>query len=397
MLKLPQSWKSAVSRFLAAQTISLFGSAIVQYAIIWYITLTTTSGLMLTISAICGFVPQLIISLFGGVLIDRYNRKVIIMISDAVIALATLLLALAFLSGFQDISLLFAALVVRSFGAGLQTPAVNAFIPQLTPEDKLMKVNGINSTLSSMILFLSPAVSGVVLSLLSIEAALFIDVITAIIGIGLTATVRVVYPIERETKKSTITEITAGFSYLKKHSMLSRLLVSQFVVFFLISPSVFLTPLMVARNFGAEVWRLTASEMTYSLGMVLGGILITWWGGFKNRIHTILFAGAVYGAIMLGLGLAPVFLLYLILNVLIGVISPCYNTPLTVLLQEKVAASMQGRIFSLMQISTSCAFPLGMIFFGPLADFVSIKLLLVICGILVTGVSVILYQKKLIK
>ena len=93
------NWKKSITRFLTAQTISLFGSSLVQYAIVWYITLTTSSGKMLTISTLCGFLPQILISLFAGVWIDRYDRKLMIMLSDSVIAVSTLLLAIAFLSG----------------------------------------------------------------------------------------------------------------------------------------------------------------------------------------------------------------------------------------------------------------------------------------------------------
>lgn len=185
------NWKNMIIRFLSAQTISLFGSSLVQYAIVWYITLTTSSGVMMTVSTLCGFVPQILISLFAGVWIDRYDRKKMIMLSDTAIALSTLLLAIVFLSGFKNIGLLFAVLVIRSAGAGIQTPAVNAVIPQIVPKERLMKVNGINSTLTSLMMFMSPAVSGAVLSVASFETTLFIDVATALIGVGITSTVRI--------------------------------------------------------------------------------------------------------------------------------------------------------------------------------------------------------------
>ena len=121
-----QSWKNTAARFLTAQTISLFGSSLVQYAIVWYITLSTSSGRMLTISTVCGFAPQIAISLFAGVWIDRYDRKSLIMLSDTIIALSTLILAIAFFSGHRNIWLLFTVLMVRSAGTGIQTPAVNA-------------------------------------------------------------------------------------------------------------------------------------------------------------------------------------------------------------------------------------------------------------------------------
>ena len=387
------NWKNSITRFLTAQTISLFGSSLVQYAIVWYITLTTSSGKMLTISTLCGFLPQILISLFAGVWIDRYDRKKMIMLSDSAIAVSTLLLAIAFLSGHKSVWLLFAALVVRSAGTGIQTPAVNAMIPQIVPQSHFMKINGINSALSSMMMFLSPAASGAILSMAPLEATLFIDVLTAVIGVGITATIRV-RPYERRiTPGNTgLKEIKDGFRYLKENRFIKRLLLFQITILFLVSPSAFLTPLMVSRTFGREVWRLTASEMTYSLGMVLGGILIASWGGFKKRMNTTMAAGAIYGLIMIGLGNAGVFLLYLLLNTAIGVASPCYNAPITVTIQEKVSPGMQGRIFSFMQIATSCALPFGMVVFGPLADVMPVQHLLNAAGLMILILSLAVWN-----
>ncbi|MEG0592521.1 MAG: MFS transporter, partial [Coprobacillus sp.] len=295
-----QTWKRKTVSFLSAQTISLFGSSIVQYAIVWYITLSTSSGKMLTISTLCGFLPQIIISLFAGVWIDRYDRKKLIMISDSIIALFTLILAIAFISGYKDIWLVFVVLAVRSAGTGIQTPSVNAILPQIVPSDKLMRINGINSTLSSMIMFISPAISGAILSLVSLEATLFIDVITAIIGITITSTISIQKIYQKHT--STIQGLKDGYLYLKNNTFIRRLIIFQFLTLLLITPSAFLTPLMVSRTFGSEVWRLTMSEMTYSFGMISGGLLISLWGGFKSRTKTILIATTMYGFIMIFMG-----------------------------------------------------------------------------------------------
>lgn len=324
---------SPITRFLTAQTISLMGSSIVQYAIIWHITLTTSSGKMLTLSTLCGFLPQILIALFGGPLLDRFSRKTLVLCSDAAIALATLCLAISFLSGYRSDLLLFIVLMIRSAGTGIQNPAVNAIIPQLTPQDKLMKINGINSTLSSLIMFISPAISGAILSIFSIEYTLFLDVITAIIGITITYTIDIPL-LQPQHSQNYIQEIHQGFSYIRRHPQIRNLMIFQIIILFLISPTAFLTPLMISRTFGDNVILLTMSEMTYSLGMILGGILITVWGGFCDKRKTVCTAAGFYGLMMIGIGTSPIFVLYLLCNTLIGITSPLYNTPLTVIILE---------------------------------------------------------------
>ena len=158
---------------MSSQGLSLFGSMLVQYAIIWHITLTTQSGLILTIATIAGFLPQIVISLFAGVWADRYPRKRLIIFADALTAVSTLILAVLFLMGYGEIWLLVLVSAIRAVGAGIQTPAVSAFLPQIVPTDRLIQVNSINGTLQPFIMIAAPLVSGGLLSLARLEAIFF--------------------------------------------------------------------------------------------------------------------------------------------------------------------------------------------------------------------------------
>ncbi|MFA5546471.1 MAG: MFS transporter, partial [Sphaerochaetaceae bacterium] len=150
------SWKKHTIFFLASQNISLFGSMLVQYAIMWHITLTTQSGTMMMISIICGFIPTLIISPFAGVWADRLERKKVIILSDAMIAITTLAMAISFYFGFESLWQLFVVMAIRSFGNGIQTPAVSALLPQLVPNEQLTKVNGIQQSIQACVSIISP-------------------------------------------------------------------------------------------------------------------------------------------------------------------------------------------------------------------------------------------------
>lgn len=234
-LTAPAHWKRDIVLFLSGQTISLFGSSLVQFAIIWHITLTTSSGLMVTISTLCGFLPQLLISLFAGVWADRYSRKVLIMAADGVIAFSTLILAFLFLSGHQELWLLFTILGIRSIGQGIHTPAVNAMIPQLVPTDKLMRINGINGSIQSLTMVLSPAISGTLLGTAGIVSTFFVDVGTAAIAIVIMFTLKVPKLVREavQTEKGYLHELKTGILYAWKHPFIKVLLiVYAFFMFF---------------------------------------------------------------------------------------------------------------------------------------------------------------------
>lgn len=233
-----KNWKKNVTLFLISQSVSLLGSSLVQYAIIWYITLTTKSGVMMTISTICGFLPQLLISFLGGVWADRYNKKYIIAIADSCIAISTLIVATFFVTGMESIWMLFIVLAIRSFGAGVQTPTVNAIIPNLVPQDKLMRVNGINTTIQSIMLILSPAAAGAIMPIIPIGYILFIDVVTAIIGVGIFV-IGVRYQHirnEKNMKQGYFTSIMEGIKYVKNHQFIKRFLLYYIVISVLIAP-----------------------------------------------------------------------------------------------------------------------------------------------------------------
>lgn len=181
----PDRWTKNTVLFLAGQTTSLFGSMIVQFAVMWYITLETRSGMALGLFMLAAFGPQGVMSIFGGVLADRLDRKKLIIAADAMIATATLLLAVLMSVGLTDLWLILTAVAIRSVGAGVQAPTVQALIPQIVPQEHLMRINGIFQTINSAMALLAPAAGAAIYASAGIIAAFYLDVITAGIGIGI--------------------------------------------------------------------------------------------------------------------------------------------------------------------------------------------------------------------
>ncbi|KYH28210.1 putative bacilysin exporter BacE [Clostridium colicanis DSM 13634] len=371
----------------------------VQYAITWYITLQTQSGIMMTISIICGFLPTFFLSPFAGVWADRYNRKKLIMLSDSLIAISTLILAILFLKGYNDMWMLFVVSAIRAFGSGVQTPAVGAFLPQIVPEDRLTKVNATNSSIQSLIMLISPMLSGALLNMASIEIIFFIDVITAAIAVSILLVFLNVPVHEKALNKqvtSYFSDMHEGYVYIKNHDYVKRFFLFCAIFNILVAPAAFLTPLQVTRSFGDDVWRLTAIEMIFSIGMMVGGVVMASWGGFKNRIHTMALSSFVIGICTFALGIVPNFWIYLSFMMLFGIVMPIFNTPATVLLQEKVEENFLGRVFSVLGMISSIMMPLGMLVFGPLADIIKIEWLLIGTGLLLFSQGFFMLSSKVL-
>jgi DHA3 family macrolide efflux protein-like MFS transporter len=379
-----QNWKRTAALFLFSQNISLFGSSLVQYAIWWYVVLNTQSGIMITVAVLCGFLPTFILSPIAGVWADRYNRKMLIVLADALVAAATLILAITFLLGYEALWLLFFMYAIRAVGTGIQSPAVGAILPQFVPADKLTRINGINGTIQAVTFIASPAISALLLTVTAIEMVFFIDVITAALAI-ITMLFFINIPVhakalQTQTSKY-FSDLKSGWDYINNHDFLKMLFLYYAVFFVVMAPASFLTPLQVVRSFGDEVWRLSAIEIAFSSGMMAGGIIIAYWGGYKNKIHTMLLASLIMGSSIFALGVVPIFWIYLAFMGFAGIAVPFFNTASIVLFQEKVEESFLGRVFGVTTMISTSMMPLGMLIFGPISDSVKIEWMLIGTGI----------------
>lgn len=388
----PQKWRRNAILFITSQGITLFGSSIVQMAIIWQVALETSSGLWMTILTLSSTVPQTITSFFGGVWADRYPRKRLIILADLGIAVITLLLAIVFILGKTSsiLPLLVVVSALRSIGSGIQTPAVSAVIPQIVPEKQLIRYNGINSSMMSIVQFAAPAAAGAVLALGSFHWILLLDVATAIVGITILSFVSISQRrSENESSKSFFIDMEAGISYAIGDKLVKRLLLNYGAFIFLSVPSSFLTVLMIERTFGDNYLYLTIYEMAGFAGMVVGGIVLGTLGGFKERTKTLFFGLICFGVFSVGLGFSYTLLLFAVFMFLLCFFIPVVQSSTTTLLQEHVPEEKQGRVFGLLGVMYSGFMPLGTALFGPLADVVKIQWLVIACGVMIICLGLI--------
>jgi DHA3 family macrolide efflux protein-like MFS transporter len=385
--------------FLAAQAVSLFGSAVVQYAISWHINLSTGgSTTYMAWAVLCGFVPTFLLSPFAGVWADRYNRRVMVVISDACIAAATIILALVVRSGGGSLTPLFIALIIRAFGTAIQMPCVTAIIPATVPEEQLTRINGLFGSIQAVMTILSPMLAMLLYQTVPFYLIFFIDVVTAVIGISIT-----LFAFKYQHKPSALEkndylgELVQGLRYIKTRRYLLLFFIGMAVINFLCAPIAFMSPSQLIRNDPGQDQYLVWLEIVVSVGMIVGGVVIAGWGGFKNRVHTMIAAGIIVSAATMALGIRMQIVPYLIICFVCGLAMPGFNTPGTVMLQEKIEDEFRGRVFSVMTMISTAAMPLGMLVFGPIGDAIAIEYLMLISGALMLGLGgAILTQKPLL-
>ena len=407
-----KGWRRNAVLFLVSQSITLFGSTLVQMAVVWYVTLSTSSGAWTAAFSICSYLPQFLISIPGGVWADRSSRKRLIISSDLFTALITLVMIVLMPYLSTEPSLLSGLLlmsVLRSLCAGIQTPAVNAALPQLVPASQLQRFNGINAAFQSFVQFAAPAAAGAVLSFGTLRMTLLIDIFTAIPGIILLSAVPLSgeHPGELSAESSGnlsgrssglshrgsqrfSSALKTGLSYAFSHSPVRRLLILYGLFVFLCVPAGFLSGLLVSRAYGNSYGYLTAAELAGFAGMTAGGALMGTWGGFSRKEKTLSAGLVLFGAMTVLMGTTPDFPLYLVFMLVYGIALTAVQTTITTLLQECTDASVRGRVFGMLGSVYSGSLPLGMAVFGPLSDLLPLQWIMTVSGIFLicTGLRV---------
>lgn len=394
------NWMKTVTTFMISQTVSLLGSMLVMYTIMWHVTLTTQSGIMMTIMVMCTFIPALLISPFAGVWADKLNRKKLMITADLLIAAVTLLIAILFIFNIRDIWIIFVVSVIRSIGQSIHQPAVSAVYPQIVPKDDLIRIQGISQGIQSASMIVMPMLAGLLLATIPIEYIFLIDVVTAIAAVFILVQFVKLPKHQAEENKEEINyfdDIKNGLHYAFTHPLVFKILLFGFLFMILVAAPSFLTYLQVARVFGPEAWRLSALETAFGIGMLIGSITITLWGGLKNRLVTYFLAYMAIGFGTIGLGLPINFFIYIGIWLIVGLFISISNPVFVGLMQEKVDPAYIGRVFSVFGLINTISLPIGMLVFGPLSDFVDISHIILFSGVGMVLIAIVpLFNKKLL-
>ncbi|KAB7786567.1 MFS transporter [Bifidobacterium cebidarum] len=407
---------------LTGQAFSLLGSSVVQFAIWWWIVLQTRTGSAMLLATLFGVLPQSLVSIFGGPMADRYNRKVLIILPDLIIAGVTVLLSISFALDWASLSLIFVVLLIRSAGGGIQQPAVQSFIPDVVPESKLLRINAVYGVIDSANRIAAPALAAVLVNLVPLWAILLVDVTTAVIGVSFVAMICVPraagWNSTVEAQGSAATEATnpiavlqrtfadlkVGLQYAMRHAHIKGVILGDALTCFVAVAPMNLTLLLMTREFdGIDLNlgfinlttasdKLAANELGMSVGMLLGGAVMSAIGPKLLRksvaqMYAVAFGIAIVGITVIGLGVVRNLLVYLIVDVLNGVASAVCVGPMRTVMQTESDESMVGRVFGLDTMLSTLGMPLGMLIFAPLADVIPIAWVFIAGGLLTLPVA----------
>lgn len=378
---------------------SLLTSAIVQYAIIWHITFKTGSAVDLAMATIAGILPQILLGPIAGVIVDRFDRKKIMMYSDGMIAVATLVLGILFLYGEPSMMGMYIVLAVRSLGSTFHSPSFTASIPMLAPKEKLVKISGINQTINSITLIIAPILAGILFGAIPLPYIIFLDIIGAIFGIGSIAMVHIPNPEKKEEKSNILLEMKQGFGEIKQSRFLLILTIYVIAICIIFMPIASMYPLITKNYFRLEAIHVSIVEVLFSIGMLVGGIAMAKEVGFRKKQYTILVAMLIFAVALIASGLIPnsMFWMFVFLTFVMGSMGPFFEGLYTVILQTKIEPQKQGRVFSIVMSFMQLATPIGLFLVAPIAERIGVEKMFVISGILMIIATLVTISLKTIR
>lgn len=382
-------WGRRFFTIWSGQAISMLGSQIVSFAIVWYLTEQTGSATVLAIASMFGVIPNVLISPFAGAIADRNNRKNIMIISDLVVGLARLLGFFLFASGAIQVWHIYFMIFIGSAAGSFQHPAMAASTALMVPKRHLSRVAGMNQTLQGALSIAAPPLGALLMSFTSIANIFMLDFITMLLAVLPLFFIPIPHPISRKDEngdaiqRSFVEDLTEGFQYILSWRGLTLLLVSAMFINFLISPAMSLLPLLVKMHFGGDEVQLALINSVLGIGMLIGGLTLSLWGGFKRRIFTTFMGLVIAGISFAAIGFIPPtgFTIAVIIFLISSMMIPLINGPIHAVVQSAVIPEMQGRVISLISTFAGLAMPIGLAVAGPLSDAVGIQTWFIIGGI----------------
>lgn len=378
------AWKRPFFTLWFGQAFSLLGSQLVQFALVWWLTKTTGSATVLATASLVALLPNVFLSPIAGTLIDRWNRRTVMLVADGGIALATLGLIAVFAAGEARPWIIYVAMLVRAVGGVFHMPAMNASTSLMVPTAELGRVQGMNAALNGSMTIVAPPLGALLIEALPMQAVLSVDILTAALGIGALAVVHVPQPVRTAAPGALNVrrELAEALQYMRGMPGLMILVFMAVAINFVLIPAGTLLPLLAKDHFGGGAQEFGWMESSFGIGVVVGGVVLSVWGGFKRKIVTSQVGVVGIGIAHFALGVTPETLFAVALGSLfVAGFMMSFNGAAYAVLQSTIAPEMQGRVFTLITSLATAVSPLSLAVAGPLAEHLGVRFWYVAGGI----------------
>jgi DHA3 family macrolide efflux protein-like MFS transporter len=369
------------------QAFSLLGSSLVSFALIWWMTDTTGSATVLATAATIEFLPRVFVGPFAGALVDRWNRRMVILAADSITALATAGLIYLVWAGNMQIWHVYALMLVRSTAGTFHMPAMLSSTSLMVPEDQLTRVQGLNQLLLGLMNIAAPILGAFLFALIPLHSVLAVDLLTAALAILPLLLINIPQPKRSESpdqiKTSVLGDMRDGFRYVWNWAGLRNVIFIAVSVNLVTIPAITLMPLLVKNEFSGGAMEVASMQSALAVGFLVGGVLLSVWGGFKRNILTAIMGmfGTALGLLLVGLAHTVAFQLAMAGIFIAGLMNVLMNGPAFALLQTVVDADMQGRVMALVMSLANAMTPLGLLVTGPLADKIGVNLMFIFASV----------------
>ena len=370
------NWKKQFATIFASQAFTLLGASAVNFALIWWLTIQTESALTLAIAAVVTFIPNMILGLFAGVWIDRFNRRTVLIIADIYVAVLSVTLGVVFLlTETPPIWFIYIILFMRGIGTTFHMPAMQAAIPMLVPPEMLTKAGGWGHMISSFSAMLGPVMGAGLFRLISMEGVVLIDISGMILAIVCLLFVRIPDTPQVSEKVDVIADMKQGFRAMRENKPLVSIFPFLLIMNTIFMPLGSLFPLLVRIHFMGTEWHNGITEFVFAGGMLAASLVIGIWGGMKRRFLMATLAVGLMGITAFVSGILPVygFGIFLVCCFFMGGSGSFMQVPIMAYVQETTAPEKMGKVFSLMMTAFTWVMPFGLLVAGPVSEIIGVN------------------------
>ncbi len=380
------------------QVFSMLGSQLAQFSMVWWLTQSTGSATVLAFATMMAMLPQVFIGPIAGTLVDRWNRRTVMMVADGSVSVAALILAAIFAVGRVEVAFIYALIFYRASAVAFHWPSMQASIPLLVPDKHLSRIAGMNHTLFGLATIIAPPVGALLVSVLPMHGILMINAAASLIAVLPLVFIRIPSPTVDQgagegVRPSVLAGLKEGLDFLKGWPALLMMVGTGTLLNLLLMPGISLQPLLITRHFHGGATEFAWLQSAFGVGMVLGGVALGAWGGFKRRMLTSVLALFLAGMGIAVVGVAPENGLPLAVGAMFfsGLMFPIMNGAMVAVLQSIIPSGIQGRVFSLVMSGSAAAAPVGLAIAGPVADAVSVQVWFIVAGIAMSVLGVLIF------